>query len=177
MTPWVLVAALSGALPDPEPVALLRSVRERRGLDTLRLDLAFSGARPSRSRIGIDGDPDKTGDFLLEFENTRFDSVGCPLPSWLRDRSGRLADRLLLTADLDERTPWSASWQGDTLCLVLLDRVDRRPFWWNPWFLGATGALLVGGGVIAWMSETESTPASPSPTDDRIPAPDIAMPR
>lgn len=173
---WILLAA---AVEDPV-VPVLREVRERTARDTIHLDLVFAGARPGAARIGIGGDPERTGDFLVEFDGARADRAALrTLPSWLRDDAPRNSDKIRLLADLDERTPWRGRWDGDTLRLVLLDRVDRPSFLTNPWVLGAAGALALGGTALALTSfEDPATPGPtpPAPTDDVIPPPDIVFP-
>lgn len=166
------------AMGEPS-LPVLREVRERTGKDTIRLDMVFEGSRPSAARIGIEGSPQKTGDFLLEFEGARADrTVLRRLPSWLQDDTRNGTDKIRLTADLDARTPWRGRWEGNTLHLVLLDRVDRPSLLTNPWVLGAAGALALGGTALAWTAlddPSRDTPLAP-PTEDVIPPPDIAFP-
>lgn len=181
MTCLSLLLLLAGSDLDSPTVSVLSQVRERTSHDTIHLDLVFEGSRPASARIGIVGDPARTGDFVLEFDAARRDrSAPRRLPSWLHDDSRKGSDKIRLTADLDERTPWRARWEGSTLHLVLLDRVDRPSFLTNPWVLGAAGALVLGGTAVAWTALDEpgsSHPAAPPPaTEGDIPPPDIAFP-
>lgn len=179
MTTLPLLLLLAGAAVEDPAVPVLRAVRERTAHDTIHLELVFAGARPGSARIGIGGDPHRTGDFLLEFDGARGDRAALrKLPSWLHDRTRKDSDKIRLTADLDERTPWRGRWDGNTLHLVLLDRVDRPTLLTNPWVLGAASALVLGGTAIAWTSledPTRDTPLPP-PTEDVIPPPDIDFP-
>lgn len=172
----ILVASWSGT---GDGMAVLKDVRTVVADDTIRLELAFSGTRPRRERIGRGADPGRK-EIWIEFEGARPDSaLSRKWPRWLRDRSGEASGMLALRIDLAKETPWSASWSGDTLRVGILDRVGGHPLWKNPWVLGATGAALVGGGVVLWMglgSESSPAPGAPSPTPDLIPPPDIAMP-
>lgn len=176
-----LVLLAGGMVQAPSrPVAVLVGVRERLARDTIHLELVFAGSRPGEARIGIAGDPSRTGDFLLEFAGARFDrGASGRLPSWLRDESGKNGDRIRLRGDLDARTPWRGRWDGNTLRLVLLDRVDRGSILTNPWVLGTVGVLAVTGSVIAWtaMDAPESpVPGGPPAAEEDIPPPDIAFP-
>jgi hypothetical protein len=174
---WLLMA---GASVEDPAVPVLRAVRERTARDTIHLELVFAGARPGSARIGIGGDPHRTGDFLLEFDGAQADRAALrSMPSWLHDRTRKDSDKIRLTADLDERTPWRGRWDGNTLHLVLLDRVDRPSLLTNPWVLGAASALVLGGTAIAWTSLDEtpnSDPLAPPTTEEDIPPPDIAFP-
>lgn len=174
------VCLFAGQASEARSLPTLREVRERTAKDTIRLDLVFEGSRPATARIGIDGPLPRTGDFLLEFEGARADrAVLRSLPSWLRNDARKDADRIRLVADLDSRTPWRGRWDGNTLQLVLLDRVDRPSLLTNPWVLGAAGALALGGTALAWTAldaPTTPGPTPPAPTDDVIPPPDIAFP-
>lgn len=175
----VLLAASSVREPSG-PVAMLVGVRERLAHDTIHLDLVFAGSRPGEARIGIAGDPSRTGDFVLEFAGARFDrGASARLPSWIRDETGKERDRIRLRGDLDARTPWRGRWEGDTLRLVLLDRVDRGSVLANPWVLGTVGVLAVAGSVFAWTAldaPGSSGPAAPPVVEEDIPPPDIAFP-
>lgn len=174
----VLGLVAGQAMGDPS-LPILREVRERTGKDTIHLDMVFEGSRPATARIGIDGPLPRTGNFLLEFEGARADRAALrALPSWLRNDARKDADRIRLVADLDARTPWRGRWDGNTLHLVLLDRVDRPSLLTNPWVLGAAGALALGGTALAWTAlddPSRDTPLAP-PTEDVIPPPDIAFP-
>lgn len=171
----VLVASLAATEGD---LAVLKDVRTVMADDTIRLELAFSGTRPRRERIGRGADPGRK-EIWIEFDGARPDSaLSRKWPRWLRDRSGAASDKFALRIDLAKETPWSASWSGDTLRVGILDRVDHHRLWTNPWVLGATGAALVGGGVVLWMalgSESTTPPEAP-PATDVIPPPDLVMP-
>lgn len=169
----VLVASLAGM---EDGMAVLKDVRTRTVDDTIRLELEFSGARPRRERIGRGADPGRR-EIWIELDGARFDSALVrKWPPWLRDLSGPASGSLAFRIDLSEETPWNASWNGDTLRVGLLDRVDSHLFWKNPWVLGATGAALVGGGLVLWMQFGSESPSPETPSADLIPPPDIPMP-
>lgn len=181
MTILPLLLAFAGSDAGGPATAVLVHVRERTSHDTIHLDLVFADSRPRIGRIGIAGEPSRTGDFVLEFEATRRDrTAGGRLPSWLKDDTRKGSDKIRLIADLDERTPWRGRWDGNTLHLVLLDRVDRGTLLTNPWVLGAASALILGGTAVAWtaLDTPQSTnPIAPPPTtEEDIPPPDIAFP-
>ena len=181
MTILPLLLAIAGSGAEARSHSVLLQVRERTSQDTIHLDLVFAGSRPGAARIGIAGDPSRTGDFVLEFDGTRCDrSAVRRLPSWLHDDTRKGSDRIRLVADLDERTPWRGRWEGNTLHLVLLDRVDRGTLLTNPWVLGAASALVLGGTAVAWTAldaPQATNPIAPPPTtEEEIPPPDIAFP-
>ena len=158
-------------------MAVLKDVRTTTVDDTIRLELEFHGPRPRRERIGRGADPGRR-EIWIELDGARLDSaLARKWPRWLREHKSKPRGMLALRIDLSKETPWSASWSGDTLRVAILDRVDHRRIWTNPWVLGATGAALVGGGVVLWMSlGSESTTPPQAPAPDVIPPPDIAMP-
>ncbi len=175
-----LCLLLAGARVDDPDVPVLHEVRERTTHDTIHLELVFAGARPGSARIGITGEADRTGDFLLEFPGALADRAALrTLPPWLRNDARKDADKIRLIADLDERTPWRGRWEGNTFHLLLLDRVDRPSFLTNPWVLTAVGALALAGTAVAWTAldaPSPGTPVAPPPTEEVIPPPDIAFP-
>jgi hypothetical protein len=85
--------------------------------------------------------------------------------------SGILAIRI----DLSEPTPWKASWEGNTLRLNILNRVQGGGVWKNPWLLGGVGGALAAGGVVFWLSGMQHG-KSPS-GDGIIPPPDVVYPQ
>jgi len=172
---WLLVSGGLGTAVLAEPVEL-NAMHTRIVADSLQVDFEFVQGRPERYRVHASPDTSKDRNLLLEFSGAKAKDPALPkTPKWAHVVSNSDSGILAIRIDLSEPTPWKASWEGNTLRLNILNRVQGGGVWKNPWLLGGVGGALAAGGVVFWLSGMQHG-KSPS-GDGIIPPPDVVYPQ
>jgi len=172
---WLL---LSGGLciAMPAETVELKALRSRVVADSLQVDFEFSPGRPARYRVHASPDSAKERNLVLEFSGAQAkDPTHLKSPKWAHVIAAADSGILAIRIDLDEPTPWKANWDGNTLHMNILNRVQDGSAMTNPWLLGGLGGALAAGGVVFWLSGMQHT-KSPS-GDGVIPPPDVIFPQ
>lgn len=172
---WLLLSGGLGTAVLSEPVDL-RSVQSRVVADSVQVDFEFAEGRPARYRVHASPDTAKERNLVLEFSGARAKDPGhLKTPKWAHVMPGADSGILAIRIDLEAPTPWKASWEGNTLRMNILNRVQDGAAWKNPWLLGGVGGALAAGGVVFWLSGMQHG-KSPS-GDGIIPPPDVVFPQ
>ena len=153
----------------------LQAVRWRVVADSLQVDFEFAQGRPERYRVHASPDTAREKNLVLEFTGARADPAHVKSPRWAHVAVAADSGVLAIKIDLAESTPWKASWDGDTLRMNILNRVQGGGVWTNPWVIGGLGGALAAGGVVFWLSGMQHN-KSPS-ADGVIPPPDVVFPQ
>jgi hypothetical protein len=160
----------------PAETVELQSVRSRVVADSLQVDFEFAEGRPARYRVHASPDTAKNRTLILEFSGAQAkDPSHLKSPKWAHVMAGADSGILAIRIDLDEPTPWKASWEGNTLRMNILNRVQDGSALKSPWLLGGLGGAIAAGGVVFWLSGMQH---SKSPSGDGIiPPPDVVFPQ
>jgi len=172
---WLLLSGGLGTAVLPETVDL-QTMRSRVVADSLQVDFEFAQGRPERYRVHASPDTARRKNLVLEFSGAQvLDPSHFKTPKWAHLVVGSDSGVLAIRIDLDESTPWKANWDGNTLRMNILNRVQGGGAWTNPWVLGGVGSALLAGGVVFWLSGMEHS-KSPS-AEGIIPPPDAVFPQ
>ena len=164
------------SLAQAGEASVLRDVQVVESLDSVQLQLNFSGDLPEKYRVIAVKDSTGTSSLLLAFLGVSFDTTGFAKdhPKWLSAESvnedGKKIARLHVLLNRD--VAFRGEWKGNGFHLVLPNAIERNESMWKkPWIYVGLGAATVGGAVL-WMTVGSSTNSNQD-----IPSPDIKLPK
>lgn len=172
---WLALSGCLGASVPAEPSSL-QALRWRVVADSLQVDFEFAHGRPERYRIQASQDTAREKALVVEFSGARIsDPERLNPPGWAHVIAVPDTGILAIRIQLDEATPWKASWEGNILRMDIMNRVRSGGVWRNPWMIGGVAGAAIAGGVVWWLSGMARGRSSSG--DGAIPPPDVVFPR
>jgi len=170
----ILLATWSQAYAGETSV--LSNVQVVESLDSVQLQLNFSGDLPEKYRVVAVKDSTGATSLLLAFLGVGFDTTGFTKdhPKWLSAESVKeQGDNIVrLHVLLSRDVAYRGEWKEKGFHLVLPNAMDRSvSMWKKPWIYVGLGAATVGGAVL-WMTVGSSTNSNQD-----VPSPDIKLPK